>query len=76
MKTPQQPRGRARRGGKFGEHDHEVATQAIAAAMAKRVRGTGKGGAAPASDGPGTAAVGDRLAANRRRASRVRTGDA
>jgi hypothetical protein len=72
MKTPQQPRGRARRG-KTGEQDHEAATQAMAAAMATRVRGNGKGGAAPG--GLATAAAGDRLAANRLRAARVRTGD-
>ena len=73
MKTPEQPRGRARRPGKAAEHDHEAATQALAAAMATRVRGNGKGGAQPGQ--LSTAAAGDRLAANRRRASRVRTGD-
>jgi len=68
MKTPQGSRGRTRRRGKS-----EAKTQELAAAMAARLAGTGNRGA-----GPGhlsTAAAGDRLAANRRRASRVRTGD-
>ena len=69
MKTPEGSRGRARRRGKT-----EVQTHAIAAAMAMRVPAKGKRGAAP-SDLSTAAATGDRLAANRRRAARVRTGD-
>ena len=73
MKTPQQPRGRGRRRGKAGEIDQGVSTQALAAAIEGRLGGKGKRGAAPG--GLATAAAGDRLAANRYRASRVRTGD-
>ena len=68
MKVPPQPWGRARRRGK-----PEAQTQALAAAMATRRAGKGKRGAAPGQ--LSTAAAGDRLAANRLRASRVRTGD-
>jgi hypothetical protein len=76
MKTPQQPRGRKRRRGATGANDHEATTQALAAAVMLRVGEKGKRGPAPTSGGPATAAAGDRLAAaNRRRGSRVRTGD-
>jgi len=69
MKTPQGSRGRARRRGTT-----EVQTGAVAAAMATRVPGKGKRGAAP-GDLSSAAANEDRLAANRRRAARVRTRD-
>ena len=77
MKTSPQPGRRARRQAHSSESDLGTAIHAVAAEMAAGPRGKGKrkGSAPPATSGPAIASAQERVAANRRRGSRVRGTD-